>query len=390
MNLINIFIKKMKSIIPISYFMLIVCSSCSNKQNVEKENKEINSNIAAIEVELSEAQEKQAGISTTFLQQQSIESTIQLNGRIDVPPQNLVSVSAPLGGYLKSTKLLPGMHISKGEVIAVMQDQQYIQLQQDYLLTQSKLHFAEIELSRQNSLAATQSTSDKQVQAIQAEVAQLKINAIALAEKLKLININPVKLTVSNISKDINIYSNIDGYVNKVHVNIGKYVNASDELFELINPTDIHLNLKVFEKDIPNIFIGQKVAAYTNNDPQKKYACEVILINKNVNEQGVTEVHCHFENYSKLLLPGMYMNAIAKLNSKNSNVLTASSIVRFEGKDYVFVKEAKGKYSMQQVELGTKQNDFVAIVNANNFMGKTIVNNGAYALLMKIKNVEEE
>jgi len=380
----------MKSIIPISYFMLIVCSSCSNKQNVEKENKEINANNATIEVLLSEAQEKQASISTTTLQQQSMESTIQLNGRIDVPPQNLVSVSAPLGGYLKSTKLLPGMHISKGEVIAVMQDQQYIQLQQDYLLTQSKLHFAEIELSRQNSLAATQSTSDKQVQAIQAEVAQLKINAIALAEKLKLININPTKLATGNISKEINIYSNIDGYVNKVHVNIGKYVNASDELFELINPTDIHLNLKVFEKDIPNIFIGQKVAAYTNNDPQKKYACEVILINKNVNEQGVTEVHCHFENYSKLLLPGMYMNAIAKLNSKNSNVLTASSIVRFEGKDYVFVKEAKGKYSMQQVELGTKQNDFVAIVNANNFMGKTIVNNGAYALLMKIKNVEED
>ena len=380
----------MKSIIPISYFMLIVCSSCSNKQNVEKENKEINANNAAIEVLLSEAQEKQASISTTTLQQQSMESTIQLNGRIDVPPQNLVSVSAPLGGYLKSTKLLPGMHISKGEVIAVMQDQQYIQLQQDYLLTQSKLHFAEIELSRQNSLAATQSTSDKQVQAIQAEVAQLKINAMALAEKLKLININPTKLATGNISKEINIYSNIDGYVNKVHVNIGKYVNASDELFELINPTDIHLNLKVFEKDIPSIFIGQKVAAYTNNDPQKKYACEVILINKNVNEQGVTEVHCHFENYSKLLLPGMYMNAIAKLNSKNSNVLTASSIVRFEGKDYVFVKEAKGKYSMQQVELGTKQNDFVAIVNANNFMGKTIVNNGAYALLMKIKNVEED
>jgi len=380
----------MKSIIPISYFMLIVCSSCSNKQNVEKENKEINANNPTIEVLLSEAQEKQASISTTTLQQQSMESTIQLNGRIDVPPQNLVSVSAPLGGYLKSTKLLPGMHISKGEVIAVMQDQQYIQLQQDYLLTQSKLHFAEIELSRQNSLAATQSTSDKQVQAIQAEVAQLKINAIALAEKLKLININPTKLATGNISKEINIYSNIDGYVNKVHVNIGKYVNASDELFELINPTDIHLNLKVFEKDIPNIFIGQKVAAYTNNDPQKKYACEVILINKNVNEQGVTEVHCHFENYSKLLLPGMYMNAIAKLNSKNSNVLTASSIVRFEGKDYVFVKEAKGKYSMQQVELGTKQNDFVAIVNANNFMGKTIVNNGAYALLMKIKNVEED
>jgi cobalt-zinc-cadmium efflux system membrane fusion protein len=65
-----------------------------------------------------------------------------VNGKIDVPPQNMVSISVPLGGYLKSTKLLEGMHISKGEVIAIMEDQQYIQLQQDYLT--AKAHFSSL------------------------------------------------------------------------------------------------------------------------------------------------------------------------------------------------------------------------------------------------------
>lgn len=373
-----------------SVFFLVALLSCKsdNKNEAKNSNETISSNL--LEVELTDAQIKQAGITTVMLQQQNIETTIQLNGRIDVPPQNLVSVSVPLGGYLKSTKLLPGMHVNKGEVIAVMQDQQYIQLQQDYLITKSKLQFAEIELNRQTNLAATQSTSDKQLQAIQAEVNQLKINSIALAEKLKLININPLKLTSNNISKDINIYSNIDGYVNEVHVNIGKYVNASDVLFELINPTDIHLNLKVFEKDIPNIFIGQHVIAYTNNDPQKKYNCEVILINKNVNEQGITEVHCHFENYSKLLLPGMYMNAIAKVKTTNSSILPSTCVVKFEGKNYIFIQKENGKYLMQPIEINTTQNDIVAISNAINLTGKTIVNNGAYALLMKLKNIETE
>lgn len=373
-----------------SVIFLVALLSCKsdNKNEAKNSNETISSNL--LEVELTDAQIKQAGITTVMLQQQNIETTIQLNGRIDVPPQNLVSVSVPLGGYLKSTKLLPGMHVNKGEVIAVMQDQQYIQLQQDYLITKSKLQFAEIELNRQTNLAATQSTSDKQLQAIQAEVNQLKINSIALAEKLKLININPLKLTSNNISKDINIYSNIDGYVNEVHVNIGKYVNASDVLFELINPTDIHLNLKVFEKDIPNIFIGQHVIAYTNNDPQKKYNCEVILINKNVNEQGITEVHCHFENYSKLLLPGMYMNAIAKVKTTNSSILPSTCVVKFEGKNYIFIQKENGKYLMQPIEINATQNDIVAISNAINLTGKTIVNNGAYALLMKLKNIETE
>ncbi len=144
------------------------------------------------------------------------------------------------------------------------------------------------------------------------------------------------------------------------------------------------------KKDIPNIFIGQHVIAYTNNDPQKKYNCEVILINKNVNEQGITEVHCHFENYSKLLLPGMYMNAIAKVKTTNSSILPSTCVVKFEGKNYIFIQKENGKYLMQPIEINTTQNDIVAISNAINLTGKTIVNNGAYALLMKLKNIETE
>ena len=70
-----------------------------------------------------------------------ISSILKLNGIVDVPPQNMVSISVPLGGYLRSTSLLPGMHVRKGDVIAVMEDQQYIQLQQDYLTAKAKIGF---------------------------------------------------------------------------------------------------------------------------------------------------------------------------------------------------------------------------------------------------------
>jgi cobalt-zinc-cadmium efflux system membrane fusion protein len=88
-----------------------------------------------------------------------------------------------------------------------------------------------------------------------------------LEEKLRLIHINPNSLHENNISKSIRIYSPIDGFVSKVNVNIGKYVTPSDVLFELVNPADIHLNLKIFEKDLNKIFIGQNVVSYTNNNP---------------------------------------------------------------------------------------------------------------------------
>ena len=129
----------MKNILKTIY-LIIVLISCNSKRNEEiKPISENNNNT----VTLTNEQLKNIKIETEVLTKRSISVTLKVNGQIDVPPQNMVSVSMPLGGYLKSTKLLPGLHFEKGEIIAVMEDQQYIQLQQDYLITKSKLNFAE-------------------------------------------------------------------------------------------------------------------------------------------------------------------------------------------------------------------------------------------------------
>ena len=130
-------------IIFIAATLLLSCGS--DTKSIESPDTPISENA----VILTDVQYKNAKIETTALQQKSISAVLKLNGKIDVAPQNIVSVSVPLGGYLRSTKLLPGMHVRKGDVIAVLEDQQYIQLQQDYLLAKSKLHFAELEYKRQ-------------------------------------------------------------------------------------------------------------------------------------------------------------------------------------------------------------------------------------------------
>ena len=340
-------------------------------------------------VSLTNAQFKNAKIETSILQQKTIASVLKLNGKIDVPPQNIISISAPLGGYLKNTKLLPGMRINKGEVVAILEDQQYIQIQQDYLLAKSKLQFAKLEYERQKELNQSQASSDKITQQALAELNIQQITMNALAEKLRLINKNPNSISASNISKSMNIYSSISGYVSKVNVNIGKYVNPTDVLFELIDPTDIHLNIKVFEKDINKLAVGQQVIAFDNAHPDEKHTCEIILISKDISADGTAEVHCHFENADKKILPGMYMNAEVKVTSSNNNTLPDESIVTFEGKDYVFLEIRKQQYEMLEVMLGERENGFVTIKNNEVLKDKTIVTKGAYTLLMKMKNKEE-
>lgn len=366
----------------------IIFSACGNTAMPEQDVlvAEANQNV----VQLTAAQLKNTALKIGKLEKRTVSSLVKVNGVIDVPPQNLISISVPLGGYLKSTELIPGMHIHKGETIAIMEDQQYIQLQQDYLTTAANLTYAELDYNRQRELNQSKASSDKALQQAEAAYKNLKVTKSALGEKLRLIGITPDKLTEANLSRSISIPSPIDGYVSAVHVNIGKYVNPSDVLFELINPNDIHLSLTVFEKDLDKLSPGQKLMAYTNSNPEKKYPCEIALIGKDLSDERSVEVHCHFQKFEKQLIPGMFMNAEIEVNSNNSYTVEEDALVRFDSKNYIFIAKGTNQFQMVEVETGIKEKGFVEIKNSEALSAKPIVTKGAYTLLMKMKNKSDE
>ncbi|WP_336829343.1 efflux RND transporter periplasmic adaptor subunit [Sphingobacterium multivorum] len=372
----------------IVYVLAVLCISCHrNTENAaSKPPGPKDENL----VSLTDAQLRNVHLEIVTLADEPITNILKVNGKIDVPPQNFVSVSIPLGGYLKSTKLLPGMKVSKGDVIAVVENPQFVQLQQDYLSAQSKLHFAQLDFRRQKELNQNQASSDKVMQQAQAEMNSQQIIMNAIAKQLELIHIQPSTVSAENIRKSAPVYSTIDGYVSKVNVNIGKYVNPSDILFELINPTDIHLNLKVYEKDLEQLRPGQLLLAYSNANPSKKYNGKIHLIGKDVDPSGMTDVHCHLDKYDQNMIPGVYMNAEIQTTATLGHALPEESIVDFEGKNYVFISEGNSNYRLAEIAVEEPQKGLVKVLNYRDFEGKKIVSKNAYTLLMQLKNTSEE
>ncbi|MCC7532937.1 MAG: efflux RND transporter periplasmic adaptor subunit, partial [Bacteroidia bacterium] len=266
----------------------------------------------------------------------------------------------------------------------------YIQLQQDYLTAKAQFAYNESEYLRQKELNESKAVSDKVFEQARTTYQTQNILIKSLEQKLKLIGLNPNTVTANTITKSINIYSPINGFVSAVNVNIGKYVTPSDVLFELVNPNDIHLALTVFDKDVNKLAIGQKVIAFSNSNPDKKYECEIILISKNLSNDNATQVHCYFKEYDKTLLPGMFMNAIIELSGGNATVLPDDAIVRFENKNYVFIEKGNRQFEMTEVQIGNAENGFTEIISAEKLANKNIVVKGAYHLLMVLKNTDEE
>jgi len=340
--------------------------------------------LSADLVTLNAAQLKTANLAFGTAQLMSMHKVLKVNGAIDVPPSNIVSISIPMGGYLKKTSLIPGMFVKKGNLLAVLEDPSYIELQQDYLTSKSKLVYLEADFNRQRDLNATKATSDKIFQLARSDYESQKYLTKSLSEKLILIGIDPLTLNENNISRAINFNAPINGYVTKVNVNIGKYVTPTDILFEIIDPSDLHLRLIVYENDATNLKVGNKVSFYTNNDMRKKYEAKVAVINPNINEDKTTEVHCHLVNESVRLYPGTSANAEIELNDAKVNALPEQAIVKWQNKPFVFIKMEGNSFKMVPVEMGVSTNGYVEIKND---LGKqSIVTTNAYTLLMQLKN----
>ncbi|MBX2914526.1 MAG: efflux RND transporter periplasmic adaptor subunit [Cyclobacteriaceae bacterium] len=389
--------------------LVISCGNASTEA-IEEEHHDEAENTA----ELTDKQIKTAGIELGKVEQKQISGTIKVNGMLDVPPQQMVSVSAPLGGFLKSTVLLQGSRVTKGQVIAVIENPEYIQLQQDYLEAKNQFDFAYADYERQQELAKENVNAQKTLQQAKTTYQSWLAKKNGLLAKLKLINVDMTSLEAGTISSTSNIYSTINGFVTEVNVNIGKFVNPSDILFEIVDTEHLHAELIIFEKDVRKIKIGQKVRFTLANETKERMAT-VYLIGREISADRTIRIHCHIDKEDKDLLPGMYLKAIVETGGTAVTALPNEAIIDFQGKKYVFIKTEEGHgddeenqtkegseeggehkeegqhFMMQEIVVGNSELGYTEVILPEGWNNENeVVVKGAYAILSKMKNSEEE
>ncbi len=370
-------------------FTVVLISSCGSKS--EEATKEEHHEEEASIVELTPEQVKIINLKLGKIEMKDLSGAIKVNGMLDVPPQNLVSISAPMGGFVKSTELLQGVKVTKGQAIVVMQHPDYIQMQQDFLETKSQLEYLELEYNRQKELSKDNVNSQKTLQQAKSQYESMLAKNAGLKSKLMMLGINGEKLTSQTMQNSITINSPISGYVTHVNVNIGVYVNPTDVMFKIVDTEHLHAELTVFEKDVPKIKLGQKVRFTLANETDERTAT-VYLIGREISTDRTVRIHCHLDKEDLDLLPGMYLKAYVEAGTQRLSALPNEAIVNFEGKDYVFVAEKEANhFKMLEVTKGISELGYTEIVTKEGLNNESlIVINGAYDILAKIKNSEEE
>lgn len=382
----------MKNIFLIILTLFFAITSCKNKATETKAEPSAKDTAVkkekptATEIELTDDQVKAIDLQTGSIEQRNLKSTIKVNGKLTLPPQNQAQVSILTGGIVKSINVTEGTFVNQGQTLATIVNNEVIQLQQDYLENKSQLVYLQEEFKRQKELQEDRINATKTLQQVQNELSMAQAKQKGLQTKLQLQGINAANISTTNFTNRIAVTAPISGFVHHINLTMGKFADANTVLFDIVDNRFLHLDLTLFEKDISKVKIGDKIMFTDANDVSHTHPATIFALNKSFedNQQAIL-AHAKIEGQTETLLPGMYVQARIQIDNYKANALPDEAVVSNGDEHYIYVETKKNHYKQIAVTKGVSDLGYTEILPLEEIPPNAkVVTKGAYYLLSQL------
>ncbi len=374
------------------------CGSKSTNPNSDEKAEEGHAEESVGAVHLSQLKFNSLEFKIDTLPLRALSGVVEANGQLEVPPQHEATVTAILGANITSIKVIEGDKVRKGQVLAYLSHPNLSQLQTNYIKAYSRFQYLEKEMQRQKRLYEEEVGSGKAYQETVAEYQGMKGEVKGYEVQLRQLSLNVSKVQTGEIYQNVPVVSPIGGYIEKVKVQIGQFVDPQSEMFMIVNTEHIHADLMVFEKDVSKVKEGQMVSFTVESVPEKRLEAEIYSVGKKF-EQNPKAVHVHAEikNKEDFLIPGMYINGKIHTTGRKVFALPSEAIIEEEGKPYIFIAqppegdESEWKFTPIEIRTGITDEGWVEIKLLEELPeGTKVAWNNAYYLISEMKKGETE
>jgi len=358
---------------------LMACQQ-QNLSSGEEENARPSPDSAS-SVSLASSQLTTAEIQLGVLQPRSMSGITEAVGYLDAPPQHRAIVSPMMNGYVKNTSLLVGDQVKKGQTLAVLTHPDYVAIQQQYLEEIKQLDYLQSEYERQTALDQDRINAKKNLIKATSDYQAAQARIEGLQQQLGMLGLSPKKVERGTITSEIRLVSPLNGYITQVNSTIGKLVLPGEELYEIINLEDLHVEMSVFEKDLPQLRIGQPFS-FTLTGSDQQYSGKVYLIGKSLSSENRTiQVHGHPDENHSFFLPGMYVTATIYTGADSVWALPEQAVITDDEQKFVFVKQSKGQFAKVSVQTGRVAQGWIEVAPDEELeVQDSVVVSGAYYL----------
>jgi cobalt-zinc-cadmium efflux system membrane fusion protein len=247
-----------------------------------------------------------------------------------------------------------------------------------------------LELERQRILDAEDVGAKRKLQQAQADYQTELAAQRSLAAQLAQLNISASRLEANGrIQPTVNLTTPLGGYVKSVMINPGQFVNPQDVLVEIVDRSDLHLQLKVFEKDIARVQVGQSIlfTVPSRRTPGEVLRARVFLVGKAFdNDARTITVHAHLQgDDTDNLLPGQYVAARIQTAGPRVRTLPEDAVIQAGEQSYAYVQtdatDSTATFRRVKIRPTTTAHGDVAVTPLEPLSDTTrLVQHGAYFL----------
>lgn len=330
--------------------LLLLLAACGNDKT---ETAATPDNLPQNQVELSETQLSQIDFKLDTLTFANLGNSIAANGMIDVPPQNRALIHPPLGAYVQELRVKIGQRVRKGEVLAVLEHPEVLEIQRRYLDSKAQYVFMEKEFNRQEELSREQATAVRQLDKARADLASAAAMRASLEAQLSRLGIDAASLKAESLHRQLQLKAPFEGFITQVDAQLGQFVGADRPVVAMLNKEHLHVELEVFERDLGSIETGQKITFSLTNMPGKTYTGDVFLVGQTLDPiKRSVMVHGHIDQENDpILRPGLFVTARLLGASSRMPVLPESALVRVGEQEVAFKQLSKGKFERVVLEI---------------------------------------
>ncbi|MBN8650521.1 MAG: efflux RND transporter periplasmic adaptor subunit [Cytophagales bacterium] len=388
--------------------LLVATGACNNEKSAEVDSEHHDDEQTDI-IELTQEQIDAVGIEIDTIEEKNLSAIVKASGMLEVPPQNRADISVLMGGSVKQIFVLEGSYVKKGQVLLTIANLEFIKMQQEYLADLSNFSYTEKEFQRQKELNEKNAGTGKVFQQTEASYHAEKAKLQSLSKQLQQLNVNLNQLSGGEIIPDFSVVAPISGVVAHISVNLGTFVEPGKVIMDIVDNSQIHCDLQVYEKDLFKVKVGQKVNFMLTNQNNQQIQGEIYGVNQSFEgESKAVLAHAVVKNVKGLkLFPGMYVSASIDIGAQKVKAVPVDAIVKSEGKNYIFIlleeKQAEGKeeevgkeeggvyFKKTEVVTGVSDLGFIEIRPLEELQGTTrVVIKGAFYILSKSQGATEE
>ena len=361
--------------------------SQSKAETSESENQE--EEIDFQNIPLSEKQVKAVDLKMGEAQERVMDAMLHVNGSLVLRAQDMGNVSSLMGGIVKNVYVKEGQMVSRGQVVATIENTDVVTLQREYYTAYKESEMARLELDRQKTLASAGAGIKKTLQMSEKNYKVAQANLLGTGRQLQQMGISTKEVAKGKFTTIFPLRAPISGTVSDMQASLGSYADMQTPLMKIRNNHAVECDLNVFEKDIAKVKVGDQVLVSLTNQPGVNVSGRVYGMNQYLNK-GTKSVAVHVKLDAKRgakLFEGMYVSGQIATGVQLCMTLPDKAIVSADGKQYVFAlnqQHSKGgtySFSRHEVTTGVSNNGYTEVALCKHLKkGQKIVTDNAFYL----------